>query len=407
MTGYRIDRRQFAGMAAAMAASVALPRFAGASEVYRLGALNSITGAGGAYGPGMLEAIQIAVAEVNEAGGPAGRQIQLFAEDDQTKPDAAVLAIKKLVEINRVEAVVGIWPSSVQLATLPITNAAGVLSFNVCGAPELETVDDKDLVFQFYASNKVIGAVFAEVAKARGFKNPAVLAYNNATMVAQAENFRSTWEAGGGNVAEFIVYEPNQTSYRTELDRALAKNPDILVLSSYTPDVTIILKEWYQSGYDCKLISPGWSITQAVADALGPEVSAQATTISNVPASSGEAYKKFHEAFVARTGKEPEMFAAAAYDMVIVLSLAIEMAGANANSQEVSTKIRPVTNAPGTKVSTFVEGRDAIKRGEEIDYEGASSSLEFGEAGQTTPNFGVFGFEDNKLALQEVMTLKS
>ncbi|MBS3649811.1 ABC transporter substrate-binding protein [Pseudaminobacter sp. 19-2017] len=404
---YRIDRRQFAKLAAAVAAGAVLSNTAGAAEAFRLGALNSITGAGGAYGPGMLEAIQIAVAEVNAAGGAAGRQFELFAEDDQTKPDAAVLAVKKLVEINRVEAVVGIWPSSVQLATLPITNAANVPSFNVCGAPELETLDDKDLVFQFYASNKVIGAVFAEVAKKRGFKNPAVLAYNNATMVAQAENFRSTWEAGGGEVADFIVYEPNQTSYRTELDRALSKNPDILVLSSYTPDVTIILKEWYQSGYDCKLISPGWSITQAVADALGPEVSAQATTISNVPASSTEAYKAFHEAFVARTGRQPEMFATAAYDMVIVLALAIELAGASAKGTEISAKIRNVTNAPGNKVSTFAEGLAALKRGEEIDYEGASSPLEFGEAGQTTPAFGIFGFEDNKLALQEVMTLKS
>ena len=95
---YRIDRRQFAKLAAAFAASAAIPGIAGAAEAFRLGALNSITGAGGAYGPGMLEAIQIAVAEVNAAGGAAGRQFQLFAEDDQTKPDAAVLAVKKLVE---------------------------------------------------------------------------------------------------------------------------------------------------------------------------------------------------------------------------------------------------------------------------------------------------------------------
>lgn len=407
MTKFRLNRRQFTQLVATAAAGMALPRGAEASDVYRLGALTSITGAGGAYGPGMLEAIQIAVADVNAAGGPAGRRIQLFAEDDQTKPDAAVLAAKKLVDINRVEAIVGIWSSSVQLATLPITNAAGVLSFNVCGAPELETVDDKDLVFQFYASNQVIGAVFAQVARQREFQKPSVMAYNNATMVAQAENFRSTWEQHGGRVAEFIIYEPNQTSYRTELDRALSRNPDILVLSSYTPDVTIILKEWYQTGHDCKFIAPGWTITQAVADALGEEVSSRSTTISNVPASGSEAYRKFHDAFVARTGREPEMFAAAAYDMVITLALAIELAGADAKSSVVSTKIRPVTNAPGRKVSTFAEGRDALRNGEEIDYEGASSSLEFGPQGQTTPAFGVFGFENNKLTLQEVITLKA
>ncbi|MGF7158751.1 branched-chain amino acid transport system substrate-binding protein [Rhodoligotrophos appendicifer] len=403
------NRRQFgqlaAGLAAALAGSGAA--FAQGAQPFRLGALNSITGAGGAYGPGMLEAIKIAMTQVNDAGGAAGRKFELFAEDDQTKPDAAVLAVKKLVEINRVEAVVGIWPSSVQLATLPITNAAGITSFNTCGAPEIEMVDKEDLVWQFYASNKMIGRVFAEVAKARGFKNPAVLAYNNSTMVAQAEYFRKTWEEGGGKVGEFIVYEPNQTSYRTELDRALATKPDIVVLSSYTPDVTILLKEWYQSGAENKFITPGWAVTQKVADILGPEISSQITTISNVPASNNDAYAKFVDAFKKVTGTEPEMFAACAYDMVIVLALAIELAGPTATPKEIASKIRSVTNAPGTKVSTFIEGRDLLKKGEEIDYEGASSSLEFGEFGNTTPAFGVYGFDDNKLALKEVMTLPS
>ena len=400
------NRRQFAKLAAVLAAGVSFPGLARAGEPFRLGSLNSITGAGGAYGAGMLEAIQLAVNEINEAGGAAGRPFELFAEDDQTKPDAAVLAMKKLVEINRVEAVVGVWSSSVQLATLPISNAANIMSFNTCGAPELETLDDKDLVYQFYASNKIIGSMFAQVAKERGFKRPAVLVYNNATMVAQAQNFKQEWEKDGSEVAEFIIYEPNQSTYRTELDRAIAKKPDVLMLSSYTPDVTILLKEWYQSGYECHLMSPGYSITQALATALGPEINSHVTTISNVPASNGPAYTKFVEAFKARTGEEPEMFAAAAYDMVISLGLAVELAGAAATGPEISSKMRLVTNGPGTKVSSFVEGRDLLKKGEKIDYEGASSSLEFGEAGQSTPDFGVFAFKDNLLTLTEVTSLK-
>jgi branched-chain amino acid transport system substrate-binding protein len=406
MSGFTIDRRRFTQLAAAFAASAAFPAMANANTPYRLGALNSITGAGGAYGPGMLEAIQIAAAEVNEAGGAAGRPFQLFAEDDQTKPDAAVLAVKKLIEINRVEAVVGIWPSAVQLASLPMTNAAGVLSFTTAGAPEVDALDDQDLVFQFYASNTIIGKVFAEVALARGFKRPAVLAYNNATMAAQANHFKKTWEESGGEVAEFIIYEPNQASYRTELNRALSKKPDIIILSSYSPDVTILLKEWYQTGQECKFISPGYSVTRAVAAALGPDVCNGIITIENVPASSNQAYRNFADAFKAKTGNEPDMFAAAAYDMVITLALAIEHAGASANGHEVAAKIRAVTNAIGTKVSTFAEGRARLAGGEKIDYEGASSSLEFDEFGRTTPDFGVFEFADNQPTLKEVVTLK-
>ena len=76
---------------------------------FKVGALNSITGAGGTYGPGMLEAIKIGIAEVNAAGGAAGRELKLYAEDDQTRPDAAVLAARKLVDIQHVDAMIGIW----------------------------------------------------------------------------------------------------------------------------------------------------------------------------------------------------------------------------------------------------------------------------------------------------------
>ena len=100
-------------------------------------------------------------------GGAAGRQFQLYAEDDQTKPDAAVLAVKKLIEINKVEAVIGIWPSSVGLAAMPITNAAGLITMNTCGAPEMLTENKRGLAWMFQASNAVFGRAFAEVAPAR------------------------------------------------------------------------------------------------------------------------------------------------------------------------------------------------------------------------------------------------
>ena len=142
----------------------------------------------------MLEAIKIGIAEVNAAGGAAGRELKLYAEDDQTRPDAAVLAARKLVDIQHVDAMIGIWSSAVQLATLPITNAAGILSFNTCGAPEIRTEDKRDLVFQFYASNAIIGAAFAAIGQRLGYKRAAVLGYNNATMSAQANHFKAAWE---------------------------------------------------------------------------------------------------------------------------------------------------------------------------------------------------------------------
>ncbi len=402
---YNLSRRAFLVSGTAAAGLGALPgqSFAQGERVFRLGALNSITGIGGPYGPYMLEAIKLAVAEVNAAGGAAGRKFQLFAEDDQTKPEAAVLAVKKLVEINKVEAVVGIWASSVGLATMPITNDANLITMNTCGAPEMLTENKKGLAWMFQASNAIFGNAFAEVARRRGFKRPAVMAFNNSTFVGQANYFKSAWEANGGKVSAFVIYEPNQSSYRTELARVLASKPDVISLSAYRPDATIILKEWYQSGQDCKFIMPGWTANEDLVKALGKEATEGLISISNVAAEQHPAFKRFAAEFKTITKREPDIFAAQCYDMVITLALALEAAGAQADVAAINGQIRTVTGTGGTKANSFVEGRDILRKGQKVDYDGASSRLEFGKHGETVPDFGVFDIQDGRLVLKETI----
>lgn len=407
MTSSRyFSRRQFGGLAAGLAWTLGgLSALAQQGRPFKLGALNSITGAGGVYGPGMFEAIKLAAEEVNKVGGAAGRLFEVYAEDDQTRADAAVLAVKKLVEITKVDAIVGIWPSAVQLAVMPITNAAGIISMNTSGAPEIDQNDNLDLVWQFYGSNVIFGRAFAETVKKLGYKRPAVMAFNNATMLAQGRFFEKTWTEDGGKIVDFIAYEPNQTSYRTELDRILSKKPDIISCSAYLPDLTIILKEWYQSGIPCKFICPGWSANETLARTLGADVVDGILSVSNVPASESPAYKHFSTAFRAVSKHDPETFAAAAYDMVITLAFALQVAGPDATPAQVASKIRSVTSGSGKKVYTYAQGRDLLLKGETIDYDGASASLTFDQAGRSTPDFGVYEFHRTKLVLKEVLRL--
>ena len=178
-----MQRRNFVKLGGAAAALQFLPSigFSQQGEVFRIGSLTPITGAGSPYGPGMQQAIRLAVDEVNAAGGAGGRKLELFTEDDQTKPDAAVLAAKKLIEVNKVQAVLGTWASGVTLAVMPLTDAAGIIQMNVSGAPAISTLDTKDLVWRFQATNDRFGAAFAEICTKRGFKRPATMAFNNAS----------------------------------------------------------------------------------------------------------------------------------------------------------------------------------------------------------------------------------
>src|SRR4051812_6534448 len=179
----RITRRDVLLASASLAAASALPRFAFAQGTapFRIGSLCPITGAGSPYGSGMQKAIEIAVGEVNAAGGAGGKKLELFNEDGQTKPDAAVLAAKKLIEVNKVQAILGTWSSGVTLAVMPLTDAAGIIQMNCSGAPAISTLDTKDLVWRFQATNDRFGAAFAVIAEKRGWKRPATMAFNNAS----------------------------------------------------------------------------------------------------------------------------------------------------------------------------------------------------------------------------------
>lgn len=84
--------------------------------------------------------------------------------------------------------------------------------------------------------------------------------------------------------------------------------------------------------------------------------------------------------------------------MVISLALAIEAAGPGADRAAINGKLRAVSNPPGEKVTSFAEGKAALAAGKEIDYDGASGPIDYNEAGDITPVFGVYIFEGGKPA---------
>src|SRR5678816_2681555 len=107
-----ISRRTLLAGGAALAAATWAPRRAAAQgAAIRLGTLTPLTGAGGSYGPSMRKAMEWVVGEVNGSGGVLGRKIELVSEDDQTNPEAPVRAARKLIDVDKVAAIMGTWAS--------------------------------------------------------------------------------------------------------------------------------------------------------------------------------------------------------------------------------------------------------------------------------------------------------
>jgi len=104
-----------------------------------IGTLCPLTGAGGSYGPDMQRSVVAVVERINKAGGILGRPVQLFHEDDQTSAEAGVRAARKLIDVNKVIAIVSTWASAVTLAVRPPCVEAQVFLIGVSGADAQNT----------------------------------------------------------------------------------------------------------------------------------------------------------------------------------------------------------------------------------------------------------------------------
>jgi branched-chain amino acid transport system substrate-binding protein len=406
MSKLKITRRHvlagIGGGVAVAASGFHIPARAAGSPAL-VGALNPVSGAGGTYGPGMQKAIIMAAEEINAAGGAAGQQIEIVGEDTQTSPEAAVNAVKKLIEVNNVGCVMGTWSSGVTLAIMPITTEAGVPLMCTSGAPAISTQDEADLVWRFQATNDRFGRAFAKIVEKEGFKRPATMAYNNASGIGNTEGFKKAWS--GETVGE-VIYEPKRPSYRSELQAIMATDPDVIVMGSYLPDTTIILREWFQLGGTNKWLIPGWAANSKLVEALGAEVTEGVIAVDSVSNENAESYTHFGKLYEGAMGEpaSTNVYAAMTYDMMIVWGLAMQMAGANANSVEINAKLRDVANPEGSEVFTFAEGVKALESGP-INYQGASSRLDFDEYDDVTPDFGmsvITGGEFNRVGIVKI-----
>ncbi len=401
-----ISRRRFLATSAAGVSLGMIGRTTWAAEDILIGTLTPLTGAGSPYGPGMQKAIALAAEQINAAGGPLGRKIRLFTEDTETNPEAAVRAAKKLIEVNKVAVIIGTWSSGVTMAVVPLTIKAGIVEMNTSGAPELTTMKKDDLVYRTQASNVLFGEAFARVALKRGFKKASTMAFNNPSGLGNTGEFAKVFSKLGGQVLAKVVYNPNQTTYKAELQQALAPKPEVIVMGSYLPDTTIILKEWYEGGQPVKWIAPAWAINPKLIASVGAQVVEGAVAVDTVPDFDSPTYKRMNAELTKAMGVDPvtNPYGPMVYDHMILVGLAIE-AAKSADPQVFKTKIREVSGPPGKKVYSFEEGIAELRRGGRINYEGMSSKIDFDANGDVRPRFGVYEVHGGKMDRTEIIDL--
>ncbi|MFC5508639.1 ABC transporter substrate-binding protein [Bosea massiliensis] len=392
MTKFVINRRAAVSGLITTLLSTSWSDSAFAAGNIRVGALNPVTGAAAAFGAGMQKTIIAASERINAQGGAGGRRFEIFAEDSQTLPEPALLAARKLIEVNKVHCLLGVYSSPEALAIIPVTNASNVVLMHNGAAPKLASDNTKGLGFQFYPSSNSIGFVLDFIAAREAAKKPVTLTLTNDASIGNTAAFAARWKTRTGTAPGNIQYQPNQPNYRSELQTLLALNPDLIVLNGYEPDATILVKQLYELGNSAPIVAPEFAATPRLVSAVGKDIAEGLMVYRFTPSRGSPAYKEFDAIYqeAMKTSGAGNNFAAMAFDQVVLVALALEAAPNANNGAEIARAIRQICGPEGEVVNSFAEGRELLKKGvKNLNYQGASGPVDFDKEGRTPANFSV------------------
>jgi branched-chain amino acid transport system substrate-binding protein len=395
MTRRDLLKTAAAATAGAIAHAPAIGR-AQSKEPIPVGTLCPLTGAGGAYGGDMQKAI-IAVADrINKGGGINGRPIQLFHEDSQTNPEAAVRAARKLIDVNKVVALMSTFASAVTLAVKPLAIEAKVFYISVSGADAITEGNHGGYIARTQPNTKLQGKVYAKwVLSRKEFKRVAYLALQTPFAVPFGDNLLGALKTGGVTVTDSLIYEDKKPSYRSEITRVLATNPDLIMLEGYTPDSVVIAKELYRASYKGGILGPAFAINAKFVEGASAEVAEGVWAIDPAPSFDSPAYKQFLAA-VPTADKNP--YAPQAWDHMTLVGLALAGGHGEASGTIIKDNLRTISNPPGTVVTSYEDGARLLHEGKKINYEGASGSCDFDAIGDILSRpFGVYQVRQGKI----------
>lgn len=228
--------------------------FAGAEEVIKIGLYSTITGSNALAGEMMQKGAQLAIKQVNEAGGIQGKLLELVVYDDKSTPEGAVKAVTRLVDVDKVVAIVGSNSSPNILAGAPITEEAGVIQVGGGTSPSY-TNAGFNYIFRGTTNAKLPNKAFVDAMQEMGVTKIGILSvaseYGKSGVASVKELLPE-----GIEVAVEELYQSTDTDYTGQIAKIISANVDGVVLYGMTNELALSIKQLRRNGYDGYIYGP-------------------------------------------------------------------------------------------------------------------------------------------------------
>ncbi len=364
-----------------------------------IGTLLPISGRLSSIGPDTKRAVDLAVQDINLAGGILGRQVEVLHKDTASTPEVARAAADDLID-QGATAMVGPVSSAVALAVVNQTDRPGTLVVTPGATTDrLSSQDDSDRVFRVPPSDGLQGFALAELLDQQDAGGVGVLHVASSYGQAITRSLEPALEASqNAHVVAVAPVASDQANHTAAIETVEAAGPETVVYVGFPDPGAGLLTQAYEAGLldGREVVFTEGSMSQAFMEDVGSRTG-QPGLLTGSHGTAPTAFlaqgadRAFRERFSQAYGHAPGLFAAEAYDATVAILLGMA-AAQSVQPADVSACLRAVWDPPGMAVDpgSLEDGLPAAVTGEPIDYQAVSGSEAWNETGD--PARATFAF---------------
>lgn len=366
-----------------------------------LGVLLPHTGTLAFLEPPMGDGVNMAVKDINAAGGVNGKPVKQTPADEGTDPNVSSQSASTLLADN-VDAIIGPAATPDTLAVINKITGAKVVECSPSNTgAALTTYPDHGYYFRTAPPDSLQSKALASQIVADGHSNVALVAQATDYGKGFIDGIAKALTSSGAQVATQVTYDPTATTFTAEVAKVKAAKPDAVVIIGYQ-ETALVIKQMIQDNIGPKQV-PIYVADGAQSSTLWKSVDPHNPAVlvgvgGTAPsASPSNGVKSFPAAFKKAYPGVDTIYSAQAYDCAVVIALAADEAHSNAPADFVG-HMNDVT-AGGVKCTSYAQCLSLLKQGKDINYDGASGPLDFSSVGEpSVGTYDVWHF-DNKGAV--------
>ncbi len=369
-----------------------------------IGSLLPQTGNLAFLGPPEFAGVELAIQEINEAGGVLDQDVAYIEGDSgDAQQDVANPTVDRLLAAD-VDVIIGAASSGVSFTVIDKITSAGVVHYSPANtSPDFTDYADKDLYFRTAPSDVLQGRILGETILADGCTNVGVLALQDPYGEGLAENVGLAVTGNGGSLTpeNAIFYDPAASNFDAQVNELKAANPGCVVLIGFEESAKVI-QSMVSAGIGPQQL-PLYLVDGNLGNALGEDLPAGILEGTKGSLPGAEATPEFRERLLTIDPALTDYsYAAESYDAVITSALAAVAAESDAG-EAIAMELPGVTK-DGEKCDSFEACKALLDEGEDIDYDGISGPIELSDKGDpTSAVVGIYSYgPDNKLTADVV-----